>query len=586
MAFLLSALRLPQEFLTGLAGSQPREKGAPHAPGASGFAVMLNGQVDALGAGDPVAAATPVAQLTALVESGTPLSAIVERLSGQVADALALLPGMGAGGGADRLRLEHSIKTALSPPANAPPGQLTAEREVAALARRLQQWLANVARAGRAGQQSDTQGKVLDAADAARELPAQPDQPSPPTSATDPSALAQALLAGVAASFETPGSVQQAPARIVESVASTSAKAAARSASSLAKLQGDAAEAAARVRASLDPPAVTQDQPQGQSATPEQPTARFGAFPSPPAPAPPGGSSAESAPVGLLARMLARATSVDARLGALRSVSTSVTALSEAARRGGAPTTHAENADSESNGGSQPAPAMAARAAATLAEAAAASTQGDASQQNQANADTEGSANAPGAAPTRLAASPVPAGFNSALTSLGLGAAQPHFTAPGPASPAAGATVDPSAVVEQIVKGMAMRTTGDGTSEVRLHLVPDQLGAVTIKLSVNGPNVTATAIAQNADVRNALVANQQHLTRSLAESGLKLTSFTVNYSGGDAGQNDRNRDRAAGFGRRYAVHELPAAPADATPGLGSGPDLVPGSMLALFNYLA
>jgi flagellar hook-length control protein FliK len=131
-----------------------------------------------------------------------------------------------------------------------------------------------------------------------------------------------------------------------------------------------------------------------------------------------------------------------------------------------------------------------------------------------------------------------------------------------------------------------MRTQTDGTSEVRLRLVPEHLGAVTLSLKVDGSNVSATALAQNADVRNALVAHQQQLARSLADSGLKLTSFSVNLSGGNAGH-DQQRDRTSGFGRQYAVHEIAASgKTDSTESTPVEPALVPQSTLALLNYLA
>jgi flagellar hook-length control protein FliK len=153
-------------------------------------------------------------------------------------------------------------------------------------------------------------------------------------------------------------------------------------------------------------------------------------------------------------------------------------------------------------------------------------------------------------------------------------------------SSAYGSSVDPSAIVEQVVRSMTMRTQSDGTSEVRMRLVPEHLGAVTLSLKVDGSNVSATAVTQNADVRNALVAHQQQLARSLADSGLKLTSFSVNMSGGNAGQ-DQPRDRTSGFGRQYAVHEVAAArQTDSTESTLVEPAIVSQSTLALFSYLA
>ena len=149
------------------------------------------------------------------------------------------------------------------------------------------------------------------------------------------------------------------------------------------------------------------------------------------------------------------------------------------------------------------------------------------------------------------------------------------------------ASVDANAVVEQVVKSMVMRTNQSGSSEIRLRLNPDNLGEVTMKLTVNGSSISANLVAQNGDVRNALLSNHQQLARSLSEAGLTLTGFSVDVSGGDAGR-DQNRDRTGGFGRRYIVHEFGGS-GDATETAQTtslGPPLLANSSLELFNYLA
>ncbi|MDE2482106.1 MAG: flagellar hook-length control protein FliK [bacterium] len=148
------------------------------------------------------------------------------------------------------------------------------------------------------------------------------------------------------------------------------------------------------------------------------------------------------------------------------------------------------------------------------------------------------------------------------------------------------AKADAEAVIAQLVKGMTMRTNAQGNSEIRLRLQPENLGDVTMKITVQGSQISASVVAQNADVKSALLGNQQHLARALAESGLTLAGFSVDVSGGDAGR-DQNRDRTSGFGRRYTVHELPGAAHDESPTLAAiGPPLVSGTGLELFSYLA
>ncbi len=153
------------------------------------------------------------------------------------------------------------------------------------------------------------------------------------------------------------------------------------------------------------------------------------------------------------------------------------------------------------------------------------------------------------------------------------------------ATPAA--PVDTSAVIEQMVKSMVMRTNAQGSSEIRLHLQPENLGDVTMKITVTGSQISANVVASSPDVRNTLMSNHQQLARSLADAGLTLSGFSVDVSGGNAGRDRQNNDRTAGFGRRYTVHELPGASSTETPALASlGPSILDGSSLALFNYLA
>ena len=100
---------------------------------------------------------------------------------------------------------------------------------------------------------------------------------------------------------------------------------------------------------------------------------------------------------------------------------------------------------------------------------------------------------------------------------------------------------DANAVVDQMLRGLSIRTT-DGQSEVRLRLVPEQLGDISIKLTVSGGSVDASITAHTADAQNALAGAQPQLAKSLADAGLKLQSFSVGLAGGDfADPHDQSR---------------------------------------------
>ena len=117
--------------------------------------------------------------------------------------------------------------------------------------------------------------------------------------------------------------------------------------------------------------------------------------------------------------------------------------------------------------------------------------------------------------------------------------------APAQAQTPAGATgyVDPNGIVDQVLQGISMRNLPDGNQTVSMRLVPESLGNVSVNLQVQNGAVNATLVAQNADVRDMLMANQQMLARSLQDAGLKLASYTVNVSNGGA-QNQQPQNQS------------------------------------------
>lgn len=131
-------------------------------------------------------------------------------------------------------------------------------------------------------------------------------------------------------------------------------------------------------------------------------------------------------------------------------------------------------------------------------------------------------------------------------------AAQNAAAAAAPAAPA----FDAEAVIAQIVKSVSMHTS-DGGGHVSLRLQPESLGDVSMKISVIGSQINAVVTAQNADVRDLLLANAQQLARSFAGAGLKLGSFSVNVSGGNPQGDARRNGADPGESRRIGT--VPAA---------------------------
>jgi flagellar hook-length control protein FliK len=623
MAFILSSLGVATHSAGKMAGAGARD--ISPVPFASSFGNVLNAQADAIGANDPLAA------LAAMVQNGTPISSIVDTIANQIADAVGhLLPASQLGSGASRASLIKSITTALSPPSNAPPGT-SAAQQVAALARQLQQWLGSVAREAdqQTGQQNDISGTILDA-NTAKEIPAQSSDPTPTSSKLDVFSLSQSLIRSAIASLAggTPAATVPAPrvravqpndpivASIVANVRANGANALSDAANlpvaTNASIPTNLAAAAANVQsesstvrsllaeiqsdsATLPAPATTRPAipvttpaasapndgtPPAGTAAAQVPvtTTATAPAPQPAMPVSPSATSAsvQSNPTDLVARMLIRAAGVDATFNA------NLPTVQAAALPASTPVTRGDGDAAIL----QPTPssAAAAKVLALLTDAVASAAQSSNDNPSPSNNGTARDASSDDAsAPSAPAKTSAPA--NSAAFALpnspapaSLAQTQNAQTPQTPAAP------DPAAIVEQLVKSMAMRTGTDGTSEIRLRLQPENLGTVTLKLTVDGNSVSATATAANGDVRAVLLSNQHQLARSLADAGLKLTGFSVDVSGRDA--KDSNQDQTSGFGRRYTVHELAASGESDPESSAGGPPLVAGSTLGLLSYLA
>jgi len=155
------------------------------------------------------------------------------------------------------------------------------------------------------------------------------------------------------------------------------------------------------------------------------------------------------------------------------------------------------------------------------------------------------------------------------IASFALPSAQDAVAIAPPAPPPTlpqGSNVDANAVVDQMLRGLSIRTT-DGQSEVRLRLVPEQLGDISIKLIVSGGSVDASITAHTADAQNALAGAQPQLAKSLADAGLKLQSFSVGLAGGsfaDPRDQSRSDDRSTKPALRR-IGAVDAADADTAP---------------------
>ena len=491
----------------------------------------------------------PIAQLTALVQQGTPISSIADRLANNIGASLQRqLSGTVPQSEIDLLT--QGFARALAPPGNAPPG--TPQQQVTALATRLQQVVETLARdqALSSGQQNEISGNILDAA-SAKEIPAPAG--SNGTSSIDVSSIVSSLLSSVASA---PRELRAHPMSTDTPIDLALPRVAPVSVPHPTTLLSSAPVTTAAIAnpipqtsvlASGNDPSLSANLPSSLAA---------------PAQAPAAPDTASD----LLARMLVRATGVDAKINGSIAVANGASAGS---------------GTSQSNGSS-----LLTRFEALIANLGAG---GDVAASSSSN-NTAFAGNQSGnpfdqqpfnSQPTMTHDPSSPNGIVAPLT-----AAPTQMQTFAQAATAAASPVDANAVIEQMVKSLAIRTTDQGTSEIRLHLQPENLGDVTMKITVTGSQISANVVASSADVRNALVSNHQQLARSLADAGLTLSGFSVDVSGGNAGRDQQNNGRASGFGRRYIVHELPGGGTSETTIAALGPPLLNGPGLALFNYLA
>jgi flagellar hook-length control protein FliK len=152
------------------------------------------------------------------------------------------------------------------------------------------------------------------------------------------------------------------------------------------------------------------------------------------------------------------------------------------------------------------------------------------------------------------------------------------------------APADPNAVIEQVLRGAFLNTTGD-LSTVRLKLVPDSLGDVSVKLAISGSSVDAQVVAQTPAAHDALVAGQAQLTRALSDAGLKLTSFSVSLGGGFTSfqqQQQQSGQQPSSSGRRLLLGDVDTSETDDT-SLSAIPSFAPPATAATgwgaYNYL-
>jgi len=494
--------------LLGHSGSTSAKGLLGNAIGDASFGLQLKQKLDQ-SAANP---SDPISQLAALLQSGTPLNTIINRVAQQVSGALSKATG---DGNAERQQtLQNALASALAPPGTSPPGQ-TGTAEVLSLSKgaslevKLQNLLETITRElNDAGQQNRFSGAVLDA-NSAKEIPAQ--QQTNEHAGVMPAAAPLGLAASVLQNV-----VQQIQAAAQQNTAQ----------------------------------ATQQSAPKNATASPSQIAANI-----------PSQVTTQSADV--LGRMLARAANADVQRAPAPAAAPAAAAQAPAPQNGlNAPsqlfarlmTVIAQNSNQQTASGGDGRP----------------------SQQFAFGKDALPATHLSTSSNAQTVSAPA---FSTALTNASAPAAQSTASAATPY------TIDPQSVIEQIVQSISLRNFG-GSSQVRMQLQPEHLGDVSLKLTVNGNTISANIVAQNADVRDMLLANQQQLARTLSEAGLSLGNFSVDVSGGNAGFTQQQTAQQHSIAKTSALH-LGSVADDETPTESRfGPPLLVGAKPWVLNYLA
>jgi flagellar hook-length control protein FliK len=144
--------------------------------------------------------------------------------------------------------------------------------------------------------------------------------------------------------------------------------------------------------------------------------------------------------------------------------------------------------------------------------------------------------------PTSETAGPAPLPVADALPAgIGEVRSEPAARRP-PVLPQVQMPADPESGFDQALGSRLTVMLEQGIGHARIRIAPEHLGAIDLKLSVEGDRVSAQFQSSHADVRTAIEAGMGRLREHLAEHGLQLAHGSV---GGQQQGNANNQSRHA-----------------------------------------
>jgi flagellar hook-length control protein FliK len=178
----------------------------------------------------------------------------------------------------------------------------------------------------------------------------------------------------------------------------------------------------------------------------------------------------------------------------------------------------------------------------------------EASADNTGTRDSSAQEQASPKPQTQSASTTAPATVAAAGPSDGV-----RFSVAGAAGNAAYTSAAPrneEAVLPQIVHSIRLHAV-QGTTEARVQLKPEHLGALNITLKVEQNQVTATIQAEVGAVRQWIESHESSLRQALSEQGLHLAKLVVNPDDQQA-RDDHKEDRPRRQPRRRSWRDQEA----------------------------
>jgi flagellar hook-length control protein FliK len=111
-------------------------------------------------------------------------------------------------------------------------------------------------------------------------------------------------------------------------------------------------------------------------------------------------------------------------------------------------------------------------------------------------------------------------------------------------------------VADQVIKGMALQVNGEN-SEVRIKLVPESLGEVTVHVRMEGGKMQAQIDVSQVGVKSALEVQLPQIRQSLSERGIDVQRLDVSFGGDhparESGGGQGDRRQRQGSRRAYEM---------------------------------